>query len=314
MEDFGFEEDALNSISDEEIIEDDAPEPPDEPQAQPGDIYALGPHRLMCGDSTALSDVQELMNGSAADLVVTDPPYNMNYQGAGKSKDRESKRILNDKLPEAEFQHFLLSVYSNYFAVMTDGSTIYTFYKELGTGVFITAMKESALTFKQKLIWVKNQIVLGGSKYQSMFEPILMGCKGKSIKTWNGRRKQRNVIESLDLLNEEELRDELKTILAENHPDVIREKKQTVNDLHPTMKPVRLIAYLIRNSSDKDHIVLDLFGGSGTTLIAAEQVGRKAYIMELDPRFVDVIIKRWETLTGQSAELILSKNKQKKTE
>lgn len=258
----------------------------------------------MCGDSTSEADVKKLMNGECADLVVTDPPYNMNYQGAGKTKNRKSKQILNDKMPEAQFEKFLLSVFKNYFDVMNDGSTIYTFYKELGAGSFITALNESDLNFNQQLVWVKNQIVLGGSKYQSMFEPVLMGCKGKSIKIWNGRRKQRNVIEHLDLMKEEELRDRIKAMLAEEDPDVIREKKQVINDLHPTMKPVRLIAYLIRNSSNKDQIVLDLFGGSGTTLIAAAQTGRRAYIMELDERYCDVIIQRWENLTGKKAELI----------
>lgn len=309
MTDFGFDESDFPETDIEEVIEDEIPEPPAEPKAQQGDIYRLGRHRLMCGDSTLLSDVRELMNGNAADLVVTDPPYNMNYQGAGKSKDRESKKILNDKMSNSDFEKFLFSVYSNYFEVMKDGSTIYTFYKELGTGVFITALKDSALTFKQKLVWVKNQIVLGGSKYQSMFEPILMACKGQSVKIWNGKRKQRSVIESLDFMTEEELRELIKDFLSEEHTDVIREKRQAVNDLHPTMKPVRLIAYLIKNSSNKDHIVIDLFGGSGTTLIACEQCERSAYIMELDPRFIDVIIKRWETLTGQSAELVSSKNK-----
>lgn len=131
-----------------------------------------------------------------------------------------------------------------------------------------------------------------------------MGVKGKSIKVWNGGRKQRSVIESIDLMNEDELRETLKDILAEKDPDVIREKKQLHNDLHPTMKPVRLIAKLIQNSSDAGHNILDLFGGSGTTLIAAEQIDRSAYLMELDPRYVDVIIQRYEDFTGDKAVLL----------
>lgn len=178
------------------------------------------------------------------------------------------------------------------------------FYKELGEGVFITAMRDGGLTYKQELIWVKNQIVLGGSKYQSMYEPFLMGCKGKSIKVWNGARKQRSVIEDVDFMGEDELRSAIKQIMSELDTDIIRENKQVVNDLHPTMKPVRLIAKLIQNSSNLDDVVCDLFGGSGTTMIAAEQTGRSAYLMELDPRFVDVIVDRWEKFTGEKAVLL----------
>ena len=302
MTDFGF--DLEEQEEEKEIIEDTPPEPPEEPQSEYGQIYQLGRHRLMCGDSTKLEDVKKLLAGKKADCVVTDPPYNMGYQGAGNSKDRESKKIMNDKMPEAEFKKFLLSVYKCYLDSMKDGASIYVFYKELGSGVFMQAMREGGLTFKQELIWVKSQLVLGGSKYQSMYEPCLMGCKGKSIKVWNGGRKQRSVIESIDLMNEDELRDALKELLSNEEPDVIREKKQLHNDLHPTMKPVRLIAKLIQNSSDKENIVMDLFGGSGTTLVAAEQTNRTAYLMELDPKYVDVIIQRYENLTGDKAVLL----------
>lgn len=302
MTDFGFTLDEKQE--EKEIIEDTPPEVPEEPKSEYGQIFQLGRHRLMCGDSTKLADVNKLLDGKKADCVVTDPPYNMGYEGAGNSKDRASKRIMNDKMPEAEFKKFLLSVYKCYLSSMKDGASIYVFYKELGSGVFMQAMREGGLTFKQELIWVKSQLVLGGSKYQSMYEPCLMGCKGKSIKTWNGGRKQRSVIESIDLMNEDELRETLKDLLANEEPDVIREKKQLHNDLHPTMKPVRLIAKLIQNSSDKNHIVMDLFGGSGTTLIAAEQTDRTAYLMELDPKYVDVIIQRYENFTGEKAVLL----------
>lgn len=237
-------------------------------------------------------------------MVVTDPPYNMAYEGAGNTKDRKSKRIMNDKMSSEDFRQFLTDVYRNYYCVMKDGASIYVFYKELGEGVFITALSEGGLTYKQELIWVKNQIVLGGSKYQSMYEPFLMGCKGKSIKVWNGKRNQRSVIESIDFMGEEELRDAIKDLMECFDPDILREKKQTVNDLHPTMKPVRLIAKLIQNSSNPGDAVMDLFGGSGTTMIAAEQTGRRAYLMELDPKYVDVIVDRWEKFTGKQAKLL----------
>lgn len=246
--------------------------------------------------------MEKLTQNDEIDLVVTDPPYNMAYEGAGNTKDRKSKRIMNDKMPEADFAKFLKAVYTSYYTTMKDGASIYVFYKELGTGVFMQAMREAGLTFKQELIWVKSQLVLGGSKYQSMYEPCLMGCKGKSIKVWNGKRKQRSVIEHIDLMDEEELRTALLDVLHEEETDIIREKKPLKNDLHPTMKPIKLLAKLIQNSSNKGDIVLDLFGGSGSTLIACEQLGRVCYTSELDPKFCDVILQRWEKFTGKKAK------------
>ena len=289
------------------IIEDEAPQIDEtkDPVCKLGDIWQLGDHRLICGDSTDANIINYLMGGEKADLVVTDPPYNMAYEGSGNTKDRASKRILNDNMPEPEFEQFMQKVYNAYYASMKDGASIYVFYKELGSGVFMRKMRDAGLTFKQELIWVKSQLVLGGSKYQSMYEPCLMGCKGKPIKKWNGGRKQRSVIETIDFMSEDELRSVIKEMLAESDDiDVIREKKQLVNDLHPTMKPIRLLAKLIKNSSDKEDIVVDLFGGSGSTLIACEQLNRKCYMAELDPRYCDVIVERWEKLTGRKAVLL----------
>ena len=289
----------------DEIVEVDVPDLPEKPKAKVGDIYELGgKHRLICGDATKLSDVEKLTKGLEVDLVVTDPPYNMGYQGAGNTKDRKSKKIMNDKMSAEDFKRFLTDVYTNYFTVMKDGASIYVFYKELGEGIFITAMRDGGLTYKQELIWVKNQLVIGGSKYQSMYEPCLMGCKGKSIKIWNGKRKQRSVIEHIDLMSEDELRSALLSILHEEETDIIRENKPLKNDMHPTMKPIKLLAKLIQNSSNKGDIVLDLFGGSGSTLIACEQLDRICYTSELDPKYVDVIIERYESFTGKKAVLL----------
>lgn len=300
MADFGF------SVQEEEkeVVEDDVPDVPENPVSKYGDIYQLGQHRLMCGDATKLRDVEILLAGESVDLVITDPPYNMGYEGAGNTKDRKSKRIMNDKLPESEFREFLNKAYLSYINSMKDGASIYVFYKELGNGIFMQEMRAAGLTYKQELIWAKDHFVLGGSKYQSMYEPCLMGCKGDRIAVWNGGRKQGSVIESIDLMGEDEVRETLKKILNEQDTDLLREKKQTVNDLHPTMKPVRLIARFIRNSSNKGDLVMDLFGGSGTTMIASEQTGRKCYMMELDPKYVDVIVKRWELFTGEKAVLL----------
>lgn len=141
----------------DEIVEVEVPDLPDEPKAKVGDIYELGgKHRLICGDATNLSDVEKLTQGLNVDLVVTDPPYNMAYEGAGNTKDRKSKRIMNDKMSPEDFRRFLTDVYTNYYAVMKDGASIYVFYKELGEGIFITTMREGGLTYKQELIWVKK--------------------------------------------------------------------------------------------------------------------------------------------------------------
>lgn len=162
MSDFGFDLDEPEE--EHEIVEDTPPEAPEEPESEYGQIYQLGRHRLMCGDSTKLEDVKKLLNGKKVDCVVTDPPYNMAYEGAGNTRDRASKKIMNDNMPEAEFKKFLLAVYKCYIESMKDGASIYVFYKELGSGVFMQAMRESGLTYKQELIWVKSQLVLGGGK------------------------------------------------------------------------------------------------------------------------------------------------------
>lgn len=304
MSDFGFD---LESMEDEtqEVVEDDIPEVDEgnDPTVKLGDVWQLGKHRLLCGDSTDISAVEMLMNNELADMVLTDPPYNMGYMGAGNKNKSNYKhdKILNDKMSDDDFERFLTDVYSNLFIAMKDGASFYVFYKELGKGVFITALEKGGLTFKQELVWVKNQIVLGGSKYQNMYEPCLYGCKGERIENWYAGRRERSVIESIDLMNEFELRSTIIELLETLETDVIRENKTLKNDLHPTMKPLKLLGRFINNSSAKDDIILDLFGGSGSTLIACEQLGRRCFTMELDPKYCDVIIKRWEQLTGEKA-------------
>lgn len=307
MSDFGFDNAKIV-----EVIEDNFEvNVPENPVARRGDIYQLGVHRLMCGDSTNISDVETLLDGNNPDMVITDPPYNMKYEGAGNSTDRQSKRILNDNMPDEEFERFMTDVYKNLFAVMKDGASFYVFYKELGKGVFLTALQQSGLTFKQELIWVKNQLVLGGSKYQNMYEPCLFGCKGKSVKFWYAGRKERSVIESVDLMNEIELKAAIKELLDDEMTDIVRVDKPLKNDLHPTMKPIKLLSKFIRNSSKEKDIVLDLFGGSGSTLIACQQLNRNCCIMEYDPKYIDVIIERWEQLTGERAVLLNGETREK---
>lgn len=291
----------------EEVVEDNfSTEIPEEPNAKVGDIYQLGNHRLMCGDSTSIDDLDKLLNGNLVQCVCTDPPYNMAYEGAGNTPDskRKNNRILNDKMSPEDFRKFLTDVYSTMYAGMEDGASCYVFYKELGEGVFMQCMAAGGITYKQELIWVKNQLVLGGSKYQSMYEPCLFGCKGGSVKYWYGKRNQRSVIEHIDLMSEDELRDTIRTLTEVEPTDIVRERKPLINDLHPTMKPIKLLSKLLMNSTKPGDNVLDLFGGSGSTLMACEQLGLNCYMMELDTKYVDVIIERWETFTGQKAVLL----------
>lgn len=288
-----------------EVEEVDVPDVEEcEPRAKPGDIYALGQHRLICGDSTSIEDIEKLMDGERADLVVTDPPYNMNYTGAGNTAKENRKGIMNDHMPEDEFKIFLTDAYKAMFHAMKPGASCYVFYKEMGHGTFITSMEDAGLIYKQELIWVKDHLVLGGAKYQSIYEPFLFGYKAGGEMFWNGGRKQTNVMEQVDFMSVEELRKAYKELVDSLTTDIVRNEKTKKNDLHPTMKPIKLLARLIRNSSRSGQIVLDLFGGSGSTLMACEQIGRTCYMNELDPKFVDVIIQRWEEYTGKKAEKI----------
>lgn len=279
---------------------------PPKPQTKLGQIYQLGQHRLICGDSTDQKAWAQLMDGREALLVITDPPYNMNYEGAGRTpkNKRENNKLKNDKLPKEEFFNMLCGAFTLAYDYLVEGGSFYSFYKELGDGIFFSAINASGLTFKQELIWVKNQIVLGGAKYQNMYEPCIFGCKGKSVKYWNAARKEKSVIESTDYMSEAELIETVQSLINELDVDVLRERKNAVNDLHPTMKPIRLLARFIKNSSSKGDIVVDCFGGSGSTLLACEQLNRACYMMELDPKYCDVIIDRWEQFTGQKAVLV----------
>lgn len=301
----GFDFDFGGEAEEVKIEEDNYDTDPEEVESRskPGDIWKLGEHRLMCGDSTSITDLEKLLDGTAVDCVCTDPPYNMAYEGAGgtSQSQRKQNRIMNDNMSDAEFDQFMRDVYTTMYAGMKDGASAYVFYKELGKGVFLTALQESGLNFKQELIWVKNQIVLGGAKYQNKYEPCIFACKGKTIGAWYGERKQRSVIEDIDYMSEEELRTAVKELTELEPCDIIRERKQLVSPLHPTMKPIRLLAKLLANSTKEGDSVLDLFGGSGSTLIACEQMKRKCYMMELDTKYVDTIIDRWEQFTGLEA-------------
>jgi DNA modification methylase len=291
-------------LSPDDIVEDNyEPEIPSAPETKFGEVVVLGNHRLMCGDCTDAESVSHLLEGRLVDCLVTDPPYNMGYEGAGGTKDRKTKRIKNDRLPEDVFFDLLFAAMKNAFVNSADGASFYVFYKELGRGVFLDAFSAAGITFRQQCVWVKNQIVLGGAAYQNMFEPFLYGTRGKA-KTWNGARKQRSVIESTDFMEKPELIKTINDLSEILMADVIRENKPSASKLHPTMKPVRLLSRLMANSTDRGDIVFDPFAGSGSSMIAAEQLGRRCYMMELDEGYCDVIVDRWESFTGNKAHRI----------
>lgn len=296
---------------DADIVEDDFDIDraiPEEPKATLGDIYQLGDHRLMCGSSTNAEDIANLFDGAMADLVVTDPPYNVDYSGkaelTGKG-DQSEQKILNDNMEDEAFYNFLFDFYIQMNENLKEGGAYYIFHADSEGLNFRKALKDAGLQVRQTLIWVKNSLVLGRQDYQWRHEPCLYGWKEGAGHYFTNDRTQTTVIEDkLDLkkLKKDEMLKLLEEIFSEKVPStIIYEDKPLRNDLHPTMKPIKLCARLIRNSSKPKQIVFDGFGGSGSTLIACEQLQRTCYMMELDPHYIDVIIKRWEDFTGKQA-------------
>lgn len=272
MEQFGFDDlaDMLEPTAEEDGYE---LEVPDEPRAKLGEVYQLGRHRLMCGDSTKKEDIDILMNGDKADLFLTDPPYNVDYVGGTK----EALTITNDNMGDREYRKFLVEAFRAANTVMKAGAAFYIWHADTESYNARGACRDAGWTVRQCLIWNKNSLVMGRQDYHWKHEPCLYGWKEGAGHLWASDRKQT-------------------TILNFDRPSRSAE--------HPTMKPVLLFDYQIKNNTKAEDVVLDTFGGSGTTLIACEQNGRNAYLMELDPRYIDVIIDRWEKLTGQTAELL----------
>lgn len=255
--------------------EDEVPEKV-EPKTKRGDIYQLGRHRLMCGDSTAIDDVEKLMNGEKADLWLTDPPYGVGYRSNGAEEKHD--KIANDDLPLEEMAAFWTTVASNAHIVSSDQAPYYWFACQGGDQMMMMmSIGRANWKVRHELIWVKDSLVMGRCDYHYKHEPILYGWKIDGTHKWYSDRKQTSVLE------------------------FARPKK---SEEHPTMKPVELVEYLIGNSSAPGNIVLDTFGGSGTTLIAAEKTNRKARLIELSPKYCDVIVARWEKYTGKKAELL----------
>lgn len=270
MTDFGFDlkEDFF------EIEEDEVPEISDEePITRLGDIWQLGRHRLMCGDSTLIDNVQKLTGGGInIDMLITDPPYNVDYTG----KTKDALKIENDKMDNNTFRQFLRDAFSNADMVMKPGAVFYIWHADSEGYNFRGACEDIGWKIRECLIWVKNSLVMGRQDYHWQHEPCLYGWK-KGTHLWASDRKQT-------------------TLLRFDRPNR--------NGEHPTMKPVKLFDYQIRNNTKEGDTVLDIFAGSGTTIIACEQNKRNAFCMELDPKYCDIIIKRWEKLTGQKAVLL----------
>jgi DNA modification methylase len=266
---------------------DEAPEPPADPITKPGDLWILGNHRLLCGDSTDVLAVERLMDGKKADLLVTDPPYNVAL-GMDETPEEAKKRnrrtdgltIQNDSMSDDDFRQFLRDVYFAADASMKPGATFYIWYAEPDANcAFRLAARDAGWKIRQCLIWNKNSLVMGRQDYHWKHEPCLYGWKDGAAHFWASDRSQTTVLDF---------------------------NKPSRNGEHPTMKPVELFQYQVENSSKKGGMVLDLFGGSGTTLIACEKTGRQARLMELDPAYCDVIVKRWEDFTGNTAVCVPS--------
>jgi DNA modification methylase len=273
----GFTEEEIDALMPLELEEgltdpDDAPEAPANPVTVQGDVWVMGSHRLLCGDSTSIDDLENLCAGQPVDMWLTDPPYNVAYEGGTKEK----LTIKNDSMGDTQFREFLRDAYTAANAVMKAGAVFYIWHADSEGYNFRGAAKDAGWTVRQCLIWKKSSLVLGRQDYQWQHEPCLYGWKEGASHLWASDRKQTTILEF---------------------------DKPARNGEHPTMKPVALFEYQLLNNTKGGDIVLDSFGGSGTTLIAAEKNGRVARLMELDPKYCDVIVTRWQAFTGKHAHL-----------
>lgn len=272
----GFDAEELENILDEPdttkgLTEDDqVPDPPEDPITVLGDVWVLGKHRLMCGDSCSINDIEKLCKEAAVDMWLTDPPYNVAYEG----KTKDALTIQNDSMGDEQFRKFLRDAYVTADLVMKPGAVFYIWHADSEGYNFRGAAQDAGWKVRQCLIWKKSTMVMGRQDYHWKHEPCLYGWKSGAGHLWAADRKQTTILEF---------------------------EKPSRNGEHPTMKPVALFEYQMLNNTKGGDIVLDSFGGSGTTLIAAEKNGRVARLMELDPKYCDVIVKRWQEFTGKDA-------------
>ena len=275
---WGFTDDEFNFDNENEDSGDEDPgaqEPPEQPRSEYGRIYQLGPHRLMCGDSTSEKDVARLMGGEKADMWITDPPYNVAYEG----KTADALTIENDSMGDSDFREFLVKAYKSADSAMSEGAIFYIWHADSEGYNFRGACFDIDWKVRQCLIWKKSVLVMGRQDYHWKHEPCLYGWKDGAGHSWSNDRKQTTILEF---------------------------DKPMRNGEHPTMKPVELFKYQIKNHHKKGAIILDSFGGSGTTLIASEMTGRQARLMELDPKYCDVIINRYCEMVGEDPDKIFN--------
>lgn len=302
MESFGF--DLSFEEPEKEVEEDEAPEPPIDPITKPGDVYKLGDHILICGDATDPETIRKLMQGQKADLYLTDPPYNVDYEGGTGLK------IMNDSMEDSKFRAFLVDAFKAADANLKPGGAFYIWHADSEGFNFRAACREAGWEVRQCLIWNKSSLVLGRQDYQWKHEPCLYGWKEGKGHYFIDDRTQSTVYSDKEEIKPRQMKkDELirlvEAMLAQKTTTtVIDEEKPARSAEHPTMKPVKLMARLIRNSSKPGERVLDSFGGSGSTMIACEQLNRRCFMTELSPNYCDVIVERWENFTGRKAEKI----------
>lgn len=297
-----FTQEDLENVEDDNFDIDEALEEIDEPITKLGDVWVLDKHKLLCGDATKQEDVLKLMDGAKADLYLTDPPYNVNVSNS------QGMTIQNDNMSNKQFYEFLKAAFSSANENLKEGGAFYIWHADSEGYNFRGACYEIGWQVRQCLIWVKNNFNLGRQDYQWKHESCLYGWKEGAAHYFINDRTQSTIIEDkidLNKLKKEEMLELLKELLSDKIPTtVIHEDKPLIDIDHPTMKPIKLISRLVANSSRKQDKVLDTFGGSGSTLIACEQLQRQCYMMELDPKYCDVIVKRWEALTGKKAVLL----------
>jgi DNA modification methylase len=310
----GFHDDEIADLFTEEAPPadkdpDEVPELPPEPYSKPGDVWICGPHRVMCGDSLSITDWDKLMDGAQADIVWTDPPYNVAYES------KLAGSIKNDDMNDGQFRDFLLGAYSCLFAIMKPGAAIYVAHADTEGLNFRSAFREAGFKLSGCLIWRKNSLVLGRSDYQWMHEPILYGWKPGKNHRWFGGRKQTTIADLGDASPFERQDDgryvvrvgartlivSADAMVEEAESSLIYHDKPQRSKDHPTTKPTGLIVKMLKNSARHNDIVVDAFGGSGSTMIAAEQMGMCARLMELDPKFTDVQCRRYFEFTGRHA-------------
>lgn len=277
----GFDVDDMSApdVSDDDFDADAVADAIVEPVTKLGDIWTLGRHRLMCGDSTDRATVDRLMDGQKADMVFTDPPWNVNYGAVDENNAQgyKPRTIMNDSMSTEEFKDFLDKSFASMASSLKDGGMTYVVMSAQEWGSNMQALEEAGFHWSSTIIWNKDHLVMSRKDYHTKYEPIWYGWKEGAAR--------------------------LAPLEDRKQSDVWDFDRPTKSEEHPTMKPVALVERAVGNSSKRDNIVLDLFGGSGTTLIACEQLGRDCRMMELDPKYCDVIIKRWENLTGQTAVL-----------